>query len=75
VDDISETNINAYRVKSEVFTKVNFFIQPPSCPSDILPPKGAGTYRGTMTSLAPFGGKGLRVRGLDSWGCVISIGI
>jgi len=39
--------------------------QPPFCPSDILPPEGAGKGCGALTSLAPYGGKGLRVRGLN----------
>jgi len=39
-------------------------MKPPFCPSDILPPEGAGTNCGATTSLAPFGGKGPRDRGL-----------
>jgi hypothetical protein len=49
----------------EVFAKVGFFSKPPSCPSGILPPKGAGYYCGATNSLAPIGGKGLRKRGLE----------
>ena len=33
------------------------FNTPPSCPSDILPPEGAGNNCGAMASLAPSGGK------------------
>jgi hypothetical protein len=32
--------------------------------TDILPPRGAGKDGESTISLAPFGGKGLRVRGL-----------
>jgi len=39
-------------------------MKPPSCPSDILPPEGAGNDYGATTSLAPIGGKGPRDRGL-----------
>jgi hypothetical protein len=49
---------------NEAHAKVAFFSKPPSCPSGILPPKGAGFYCGATTSLAPIGEKGLRKRGL-----------
>jgi len=40
----------------EPFAKVEVFLmQPPSCPSDILPPEGAGNDCGATTSLAPSG--------------------
>jgi len=39
-------------------------MKPPFCPSDILPPEGAGNNWGTTISLAPLGGKGQRDRGL-----------
>ena len=38
--------------------------KPPSCPSGILPPEEGRKCAGLKASLAPFGGKGLRVRGL-----------
>jgi len=39
-------------------------MKPLSCPADILSPEGAGYDCGATTSLAPFGGKGSRDRGL-----------
>jgi vitamin B12 transporter len=56
-------NVNKFNI-IRAFWICPYLKQPPICPSDILPPKGAGRDCGAMTSLAPFGGKGLRVRGL-----------
>jgi hypothetical protein len=62
VSKLKKTYAIIYDVKA--FCKSLYLEQPPFCPSDILPPKGAGRDCGATISLAPFGGKGLRVRGL-----------
>jgi hypothetical protein len=46
------------------FCKSLYLKQPPFYSSDILPQKVAERDCDAITSLAPFGGKGLRVRGL-----------